>query len=62
MDVVIIEDGGTFIGDPQDLALVRMEFHLVSSFPSLEGVQVFLKDFSIFAAINLTIDKAIISK
>ena len=42
MDIVIIEDGVGFVGDPQDLALVRMEFHLVGFFPVLEGVQVFL--------------------
>ena len=43
MDIVIIEDGFDLVNDHQDLALIRMEFHLVSSFPSLEGVQVFLE-------------------
>ena len=52
MDVVIIDDGVGFVSDPQDLALVRMELHLVSSFPVLEGVQVFLENFSIFMSVN----------
>ena len=47
MDLVIIEDRFSFISDPQDLELIRMEFHPVSSFPSLKGVQVFLEGFSI---------------
>ena len=60
MDMVIIEYGKSFIGNPQDLALVRMEFHLVSFFPSLEGVQVFLEDFSIFETVDKTIDETIV--
>ena len=51
MDVVIIEYGFSFVCDPQDFALIRMEFHLVKLFPSLEGVQVFLQDPSILGAV-----------
>ena len=56
MDIIIIEDRFNFISDPQDLALIRMEFHLVSSFPSLEGVQVFLEGFNIVRTEDMTID------
>ena len=51
MDVVIIKDRFNFVSDLQDLALIRMEFHLVGSFPVLEGVQVFLENFSILSTL-----------
>ena len=48
--------------DPQDLALVRMEFHLVSLGPSLEGFQVFLEYFGICSVADYAVDKTIVSK
>ena len=44
MDVIIYLDVFRFIGNPQDLTLVRVEFHFVYEFPGLEGIEVFLQD------------------
>ena len=51
-----------FVGYPQDLALPRMEFHLVLSFPGLEGIQVFLEDFVIFASFDSAVQEAVVCK
>ena len=42
--MIIYLDAFRFIGNPQDLTLVRVEFHFVYEFPGLEGIEVFLQD------------------
>ena len=40
MNVVIYLDGGKFISDTQNLALIGVKFHLIIDFPLLENVEV----------------------
>ena len=62
MDVIIYLDTFRFIGNPQDLTLVRVEFHFVYEFPGLEGIEVFLQDGRVLFASNSSIEEAIISE
>ena len=53
-----------FVGYPQDLALPRMEFHIVLDFPGLEGIQVFLEDFVVFVCFDsaVLVQEAVVCK
>ena len=62
MDFVLSLGGFTFIGESQDLALRRMEFHLVGVSPSLEVIQVFLQDGVVLRGFYLSVEQSIISK
>ena len=43
MYVIIYLDRFDLIGNSQNLALVRVEFHFIVKFPGLEGIKVFLQ-------------------
>ena len=40
MYVIVYLDWLSFVGNSQNLTLVRVEFHFVVEFPGLEGVEV----------------------
>ena len=62
IDVELYLDGVEFIGNSQNLTLVRVEFHFIWSLPSLEGVEVFLEYFRILTCPNGSVQEAVISK
>ena len=62
MDVVGYLDWSVFIGNPQHLTFVGVEFHLIFYFPRLECVEVFLQGCGILFCPNYPIQKAIVCK
>ena len=62
MDVIIYLDASRFIGNPQDLTFVRVEFHFIYEFSGLEGIAVFLQDGRVLFGSDSSIQEAIISE
>ena len=60
--MIIYLDAFRFIGNHQDLTLVRMEFHFIYEFPGLEGIEVFLQDGRVLFSSNSSIEEAIITE
>ena len=49
----VVGMGGVgLVGNAQDLAFTGVKFHFIFGFPSLEGVEIFLKDFVVFAGVD----------